>query len=89
MDLYLKLQCIVSEIPIPKYAKEWINISKVFANLYKTKRIPLRAMLESIGLEFSGQPHRGIDDARNIARIAIQLIEDGAELKFNEKLTPT
>ncbi|XP_041476908.1 3'-5' exoribonuclease 1-like [Lytechinus variegatus] len=87
MDLYLKLQCLVSEITYPQYAKEWVNISKVFANLYKTKRLPLRAMLNSIGLAFIGQPHRGIDDARNIARIALQLIEDGAEMKYNEKLT--
>lgn len=89
MDLYLKLQCLVSEIPYPPYAKEWINVSKVFANLYKTKRVPLRAMLDSIGLGFMGQPHRGIDDARNIARICLQLLEDGAELKCNEKLTST
>eukprot|EP00057_Strongylocentrotus_purpuratus_P034724 XP_796324.3 PREDICTED: 3'-5' exoribonuclease 1 [Strongylocentrotus purpuratus] len=89
MDLYLKLQCLVSEIPYPQYAKEWVNISKVFANLYKTKRLPLRAMLDSTGLAFIGQPHRGIDDARNIARVALQLIEDGAEMKYNERLTPT
>ena len=89
MDLYLKLQCLVSEIPYPQYAREWVNISKVFANLYKTKRLPLRAMLDSTGLAFIGQPHRGIDDARNIARVALQLIEDGAEMKYNERLTPT
>ncbi|XP_071476963.1 3'-5' exoribonuclease 1-like [Diadema antillarum] len=89
MDLYLQLQCKVSEISYPKYAREWINISKVFANVYKTKRVPLRTMLDNIGLAFAGQPHRGIDDARNIARIAMQLLEDGAELKLNEKLTPT
>ena len=43
-------------------------------------------MLESLGTTFEGQLHSGIDDSRNIARIAIQLIVDGCDLRCNERL---
>jgi len=46
----------------------------------------LRAMLELAGFEFEGQPHSGIDDSRNIARLAIRLMEDRCELIVNERL---
>lgn len=39
-----------------------------------------------LGMTFEGQLHCGLDDARNIARIAIRLMIDGCELKVNEYL---
>ena len=41
-------------------------------------------MLGVLGMDFVGRPHSGIDDARNIARIAIQLLNDGCDLIINE-----
>lgn len=42
------------------------------------KRFGVGAALRKLGLEFEGTPHRGIDDARNIARIyAAALLRDG------------
>lgn len=41
-------------------------------------------MLQILGMQFEGRPHSGIDDTRNIARIAIQLLKDGCELVINE-----
>lgn len=35
-------------------------------------------------MKFEGKQHRGRDDSRNIARIAIRLIEDGCRVKVNE-----
>jgi hypothetical protein len=43
-------------------------------------------MMEEIGYEFQGKSHSGLDDSRNIAFIAQCLLQDGASLKFNEKL---
>jgi hypothetical protein len=43
-------------------------------------------MLSSLGLEFEGQPHSGLDDAKNIARIIIRLISDRAVLRVNERI---
>ena len=43
-------------------------------------------MLSNVGLEFEGRLHCGMDDARNLARILIRLMEDGAKPQMNEKL---
>ena len=36
-------------------------------------------MLELTGLELEGRHHSGIDDSRNIARVALKLLEEGYE----------
>lgn len=43
-------------------------------------------MLEMLGMTFEGQLHCGLDDAYNIARIALRLMADGCCLKINEYL---
>lgn len=43
-------------------------------------------MLENMGMNFEGQQHSGIDDSRNIARIIIRMLDDGADLRINERL---
>ena len=43
-------------------------------------------MLENLGLPFDGRLHCGADDARNLARIVIRLMEDGVKPQLNEKL---
>ena len=43
-------------------------------------------MLDRLDMEFEGQPHCGLDDAKNIARIAIRLLKDKAVIRVNEKL---
>ena len=39
-----------------------------------------------MNLEFEGNPHCGLDDASNIARVVIRLLKDGANFRVNEKL---
>lgn len=43
-------------------------------------------MLECFGLVFEGHQHSGIADSRNIARITIQMLEDGCTLNVNERI---
>ena len=38
------------------------------------------------GMVFEGSPHSGIDDATNIARIAVKLLSDGCSLSLNEQI---
>ena len=45
-------------------------------------------MLELQGMQPEGRLHSGIDDTRNIARIAMRLRDDGAVLYNNEALPP-
>jgi len=40
-------------------------------------------MLQIFNLKLDGRHHSGIDDARNIAKIVIELIKDG--ICFNQK----
>ncbi|XP_071826992.1 3'-5' exoribonuclease 1-like [Apostichopus japonicus] len=87
MNLFLRVQCKLSKLKFPSYAKNWINLSKTFSSFYKTSRVKLELMLRNLGMEFEGQPHRGIDDAKNIARIAVKLMEDGCNLVINDALT--
>jgi len=86
MGRFLFTQCELDKIPLPKFGKQWINITKTFSNFYKCKRGNLAHMLEFSGLAFEGRQHCGLHDARNIARIATQLLKDGAVLRINEYL---
>ena len=40
-------------------------------------------MLKTLGLRFEGRQHCGLDDTRNIVRVATQMIKDGCVLKYN------
>jgi inhibitor of KinA sporulation pathway (predicted exonuclease) len=47
-----------------------INLKRAFADRYQLKRPPgLGDAIRLAGLQFDGTAHRGIDDARNIARL--------------------
>lgn len=46
----------------------------------------LSLMLEKLGLEYEGRPHCGLDDSRNIARIALRMLKDGCQLRVNERI---
>lgn len=46
----------------------------------------LKLMLEHLELSFEGRPHSGLDDARNIARVLIRMIYDGASIQVNERI---
>ncbi|XP_076372373.1 3'-5' exoribonuclease 1-like [Tachypleus tridentatus] len=86
MGRFLHLQCQFCKIPFPRWGRKWVNIRKAYTNFYRTKSYSLVPMLELLGLKFEGQQHCGFDDARNIARIAICMLKDGAHLKVNERI---
>ena len=86
MGRFMKMQCHLSSLEFPQWAKKWINIRKIFSNFYDCKRCGIKKMLENLEYEFEGQPHSGIDDARNIARVALRLLHDGAIMRDNERL---
>lgn len=76
-------QCVFSKFPFPSYATKWIDVRKMFSSFYRVRSGNLPGMLESLGLKFEGREHSGIDDAKNIVRILVQLIKDGCILKYN------
>ncbi|XP_042305336.1 3'-5' exoribonuclease 1 isoform X1 [Sceloporus undulatus] len=88
MSKFLNIQCRVNRLRYPTFAKKWINIRKSYGNFYKIPRnqTKLSTMLEKLGMDYDGRPHSGLDDSKNIARIAIRMLQDGCELRVNEKL---
>merc|ERR1739838_480809 len=86
MGRFLVKQTNQSNMLFPKWALRWINIRKTYSNFYKTKRLNLSDMLDNLDMKFEGRPHCGKDDARNIARIAVQLLKDGCNLRYNERI---
>ncbi|XP_028253672.1 3'-5' exoribonuclease 1 [Parambassis ranga] len=88
MSKFLNIQCRISRIRYPTFAKKWINIRKSYGNFYKVPRTQtkLSTMLEKLGLKYEGRPHSGLDDSRNIARIALRMLQDGCQLRVNERM---
>ncbi|XP_053797342.1 3'-5' exoribonuclease 1 isoform X1 [Vidua chalybeata] len=88
MSKFLNIQCRISRIKYPSFAKKWINIRKSYGNFYKVPRnqTKLTIMLENLGMNYDGRPHSGLDDSKNIARIAIRMLQDGCDLRVNERI---
>ncbi|MCB9751463.1 MAG: exonuclease domain-containing protein [Myxococcales bacterium] len=86
----LPTQCAASGLSIaalPRPYRRWTNIKKIFAQLTgRTKGQGMPAMLRHLGLALEGRHHRGIDDCRNIARIALALHERGASFRPTSQL---
>ena len=72
---HLELECKRHGLQLPQYFTEnHINLKKVFAKHHKIKRCGMKTALQIAGIPLEGQLHRGIDDAKNIAKIAQLLL---------------
>lgn len=93
---FLDTECARKTIPKADYLNEWIDLTKTFDErrsqiLRKKKpayarRTNMGKMLRHYGMSFEGRKHSGIDDARNLARLAIRLLKEGLVLRVNDKL---
>jgi inhibitor of KinA sporulation pathway (predicted exonuclease) len=63
--------------PIPGYFRQWINLKIAFSNMYGKRATGMTMMLDELGLELQGRHHSGIDDARNIAQVALKMLDEG------------
>jgi inhibitor of KinA sporulation pathway (predicted exonuclease) len=71
----LQQDCALHDIEFP-FDGEHINIKKLFSEVKGYKRsYSLGSALNKLNLEFEGTPHRGIDDARNTAKILSMILE--------------
>lgn len=70
------------------YFDKWCNLKQLFADFYKVRTCKIHKMLQLQGMRFEGRLHSGIDDTRNIARIAMKMRQDGAVFYVNEALPP-
>ena len=83
---FLDGECNRKDIPKPAYFDKWVNIKDLYADFYRVRRCKIAKMLEGQGMKFEGRLHSGIDDTRNIARIAMKLASDGCRMYLNEAL---
>lgn len=66
-----RLDCQRHDMAFPeKLAVGHLNLKTAFTSWKRVKKIGMRQALDLLDLPHTGHQHRGIDDARNIARIA-------------------
>ncbi len=73
----LPRQAEVVGLKVPERYRRWINIKHAFERLYRTKARGLAGMLATLGMQFEGRPHSGLDDCVNTARVMARMIRDG------------
>lgn len=70
--------CAKHDLPYPFRRANHVNLkAEAVDALGLKRRMGLSRTLKAIGLEFEGSPHSGLDDARNISRIAIEMLKRG------------
>ncbi|VDQ03430.1 unnamed protein product [Trichobilharzia regenti] len=61
---------MLNRIDLKAIFQQWLGSHKVAQNW----RGGLKDALHLVGLRFEGRPHRGIDDAKNTARLLLHLL---------------
>ena len=66
----LRIECERRGIAFPESFERHINLKRAFTELQGVRPTGMNGALEMLGIPLQGTHHRGIDDARNIAKIA-------------------
>ncbi len=69
-----RIDCERNSIPFPDSFNNHINIKKKFCKMKEIKPCGMRRALQLLEIPLEGTHHRGIDDARNIGKIAKQIL---------------
>uniref|UniRef100_A0A1D1XGN0 Putative exonuclease domain-containing protein At3g15140 n=1 Tax=Anthurium amnicola TaxID=1678845 RepID=A0A1D1XGN0_9ARAE len=90
-DLKTKIprQCEDSDMKLPSYFMEWINLKDIYLNFYKRRATGMKIMMRELGIPLLGNHHLGIDDSKNIARVLQHMIADGAFLQITARRQPS
>ncbi len=67
----LAQDCERHGIPDPPTGFTHVNLKRQFAKNRKIKEVGMAKALQLVGLSLDGTHHRGLDDARNIARLLL------------------
>ncbi|CAB1443651.1 unnamed protein product, partial [Pleuronectes platessa] len=97
MSKFLNIQCRLSDIRYPQFAKKWINIRKSYGNFYKQPLLtispsgprirPSEHDAEKLGLKYE-VALIGLDDSRNISRIALRMLRRLPAARSTSACTP-
>lgn len=86
---FLFPESVRKSLPYPPECSEWLDLRKAYADFHSVRPCNIKKMLAGAGMVFEGRLHSGIDDTRNIARIAIHLLKSGARLSTNASIEKT
>ncbi len=89
MAQFMWKQCQMSSVPMPPWAKVWVNLNVMFRQFYRipfSQKTSLIAMLKFLGLTFMGSHHSGLFDSLNILRVLQIMLADGCKVLINQKL---
>ena len=79
-------QCQYWGLPVADYFKQWINLKKAYSVAMGCwPKNGLLDMNKGLGLQYTGRPHSGIEDCRNVANIMKTLACRGFILKQTSK----
>jgi ERI1 exoribonuclease 2 len=85
----LESECRFKGIAKPSYFDRWINLRVPFqAALGGGGRTTLQEAVQVAGLKWEGRLHCGLDDARNTARLLVDLMRRGAKIEITGSLAP-
>lgn len=62
---------------IPMHLSRWHNVKQGFEGCYSKRAHGMTDMLRHLKIRLEGRHHSGIDDCRNIARIATAMVDSG------------
>ena len=69
-------QCMLSDVEQPAFLHRWLDIRTAFEDQLNLPSKTLVSMCQALDIPFVGKAHSGIDDARNIARCALVLMQE-------------
>ena len=69
--LQFRADCARHGLPTPREFARHIDLERAFASLKGARPSGVKAAMKACGLKPSGRAHRALDDARNIARLAM------------------
>uniref|UniRef100_UPI00398E52D7 ERI1 exoribonuclease 2 n=1 Tax=Pristiophorus japonicus TaxID=55135 RepID=UPI00398E52D7 len=86
LGVCLHYECKRKELRKPDVLNSWIDLRATYKLFYNRKPKGLNGALQDLGIVFSGREHSGLDDARNTAHLAWQMICDGCIMKITKSL---
>lgn len=76
----LPAECNRKGVPLPECMTVFADLQAIFSEAEGVgSGLGMLRMLERLGLEREGRHHSGLDDSRNLARVAARLLKQGAD----------
>jgi len=88
---FLCQQCERTGFHLPRYLRQWIDIKRTFREFHGwSSNTPcgIKDLLGYYKQDFQGNEHSGLEDAKNLSRIIIKMIEEGIQLHPNDYMIP-